>query len=143
MSYEQLSSTHLQMAMQKLMNRPMKSPEAFKVMYIGKAMQAENEKMRSLFKSKILGEFSKGGEAGTEPTGLSLKLNLPFDALEGKEEEAKQAIEAFGKREFTIPYGKISLDFLFSAGEWTPVELQFLEPLLLNLSVAPEEIQKA
>jgi len=143
MSYEQLSNTNLQMAMQKLMNRPMQNPEAFKVMHIGKAMQKEMEKMRELFKSSIMAEYSQGGEAGAIPTGDSLKLNLPFNALVGKEAEAEKAVKDFGKREFTIPFKKITAQFLFSVGEWSPVELQFLDPVVAELAVAtdPEEKQ--
>lgn len=134
---------NLQMAMQKLMNRPMKTPEAFRVMHIGKAMQGELLKMRELFKTSVMAPYSKGGTEGSTPTGKSLELSLPFDALEGKEKDAEIAVKSFGKREFSIPQRKISSDFLFSAGEWTPVELQFLEPLVTELTgvVSPEEKQ--
>lgn len=136
MSYEQLSNTQFQMAMQKLMNRPMKTPEAFRVMHIGKALQAQNEVMRTQFKTDIMGSYSKGGVTGELPTGLSAQLNLPFDALEGKENDAHEAVKGFGKREFTLSFAPITSEFLFSVGEWTPVELQALQPVLIELSLA-------
>ena len=116
----------------------MKTPEAFKVMHIGKAMQAENLKMRELFRTKIMAEYAQGGEAGSDPQGESIKLKLPFNALVGKEVEAEEAIKNFGKREFTIPFKKITAEFLFSVGEWSPVELQSLEPLVAELGVATD-----
>lgn len=72
-------------------------------------------------------EFSKDSK--------SLQMGLPFEAISGKEQEAKDAIDAFGKTQFELPMKKISSELLFSVGEWTPIELQHLEPILQMLSV--------
>lgn len=135
MSYEQLSSMNFQRAIQKLMNTPMKSPEAFKIKHIGKALQKHQTEMTEKFRKQILSQYAKGGEESKEPVSeVAQKAGIPFEPLEGKLEEAKSAIENFGKQEFTVPHNKITGQYLISCAEWSPVELQFLEPVVSELT---------
>lgn len=79
--------------------------------------------------------YAEGGETGSVPAGKSAELNLPFNALSGKELEAEAAVKAFGKREFTIPFTKIPSELLFASAEWSPIELQWLLPIVAELNV--------
>lgn len=142
MSYEQLSSMNFQRAMSKLMNTPMKSPEAFKIKHIGKALQKNQTEMTEKFKKEIIAVFAKGGEETKEPVSeVAQKAGIPFEPLEGKLEATKEAIEQFGKREFTIPQNKITAQYLISCAEWTPVELQFLEPVVSELTAVETQLE--
>lgn len=119
----------------KLCSRPMKTPEAFKLKHLFTHFEKERENMHSAFRKDILSKYSKNGEAGAPPQGKSRELNLPFETIEGKEEEAKKVIEDFGKRECVLPVKKITGEFLLSLGEWSPIELAALEPILVELTV--------
>lgn len=144
MSYEKLSNVNFQQAVQKLLNKPMKTPSAFQILHIGKALQAKNDEMRHKFSSEIVEKYSNKDHKPVEgEVSKSMKMEIPFEAVQGKEEEAVKAIEDFGKTIFEIPIKKISSETLFSVGEWSPVELQFLEPLVEVLAAVPSETPKA
>lgn len=77
-----------------------------------------------------------GAEAAPgNATGKSAELNLPFQAIEGKEEAAKEALQGFGKREARISQTKIRADVLLSLGAWSVAELVLLEPLYSEMAV--------
>lgn len=94
--------------------------------------------MRESYNKDVVAKFSKGGEGRTAPTGKSMELELPFDAVEGKEEECKAVLESFGTREVTVDHKKIRGDLLFEIAEWSVAELIALEPLVIE-HVLPAE----
>lgn len=138
MRYEELSKVQFLQSVQKLASIPMKNPSVVKIMHIVKHLEKHRNEMRSKFEEDIVKKYAKGGTAIEQPKGLSLELHLPFDALEGKENEALEMVEAFGKREFTIPMKKLTVEQLLDAGEWTAQELIALEPICVSLVVAEE-----
>lgn len=95
--------------------------------------------MKTTFQKEIMGKYAQGGEESKVPlTPEAHENGLPFTPLEGKLEEALQAVKDFGKREFTIKFPKITSEVLFSVGDWTPVELQYLEPAIVQLEVVED-----
>lgn len=139
MRYEELKESPFQQAIQKLASMPMKTPEAFRVKHIIQGLQKNLEDMQKKVKSDILAPYAKGGAESRLPPGpKSQEFQLFFEAIEGKEEEAKKALDAFGKREFTLSFKKIRGDFLLSVGEWSVAELIALEPIVSDLAVAEE-----
>lgn len=135
-AFSELSKHHFQGALRKLANVPMRSPEAFKIKHILKHLESTNAAMSEAFKKDILAVYAEGGENGSQlpkPKSESEKLGLPFNALVGKEQEAKDALDSFGKRECTIPHTKLTGQFLLSVAEWTPAELIALDPILADL----------
>lgn len=134
--YEELSQVSFQMAVAKLSQTKMNKPEAFRIAHIVGALEQERKNMHELFKKEILAQYAKGGVTAQPAEGKSAELNLPFSALDGKEEDAKTAMENFSKREFTVPHKKISGEYLLSVGEWTPQDLIALRPIVTEITVA-------
>lgn len=141
-SYDELTKQPFQRAVQKLSAMPMNTPEAFRVKHIVKGLQKHLSEMGDKFRLEILAKYAKGGEeapaGGVE--GKSAELNLPFNAIEGVEDEAKDAITKFGKREVTVSFNKIRGDVLLSFGSWTAAELIALEPIVADHVLPAEEI---
>lgn len=122
----------------------MRTPDVFKIKHIVKYLDDNRQKMQSAFKKDILNVYAEGGEDGSVPPksgGDSMRLGLPFNALVGKEEAAKAALDDFGAREFSIPQTKLTGKLLLSVSEWSAAELTALAPILVDLVVeeAPEE----
>lgn len=63
-------------------------------------------------------------------TGKSLELELPCQVKDGEEEAAKAAFDSFGDRVLEIGGKKISPEVLFECNQWSPRELQALEPIV-------------
>lgn len=138
MHYEELSNTRFLHAVQKLASIPMKSPKVMSIMHITKHLQKHQDAMREAFQKDIVQRFAINGSAVEMPTGLSLELKLPFNAIAGKEQECKEAIDQFGKRKFTIPFKKLTVEDLISFGEWSAAELSLLEPICAPLALAEQ-----
>lgn len=133
LNYQQLSQINFQRAWTKLMNVPMKTPEAFRIKHIGKDLQEYSKQMQDDYKG-LLKEYAQGGNQTPPVSDLCESLGLPFEAAEGMAEKAKEAIDRFGKIECHIGHKPITGDFLLSVAEWTPAELQALEPVLSDLT---------
>ncbi len=140
-TYDELTKRPFQMAVQRLSGMPMNTPEAFRVKHIVKALQKALDEMGAKFRAEILAKYAQGGEGAPAGNveGKSLELKLPFQALEGMEEEAKEALANFGKREITVAFQKIRGDVLLAFGSWSPAELIALEPLVSD-HVLPVEV---
>lgn len=141
MTYEQLTNRAFQGSVQKLAQMQLRTAEQFQVKHLIKGLQKNLDEMSDRFQKEILAKYAKGGDKAKQgnATGKSLELNLPFDALEGKEAEAKDAIKAFGERSFSVPGKKLSQDLLISLGAWTAGELIALEPIAADLVEAGSE----
>jgi hypothetical protein len=133
--YKELSQVNFQRAWGKLMNVPMKTPEAFRIKHIGKDLQVYSKEMQEDYK-KLLKEYAKGGVQTPPVTDLCESLGLPFEAEDGKAESAKAALDKFGNIECHINQKPLTGEFLLSVSDWTPLELQALEPVLVPLTVA-------
>lgn len=127
-TYDELGKINLQQAVQKLANCPMRTPQAFAIKHITKALREGFFKMRDEYMKDVRDVFAvKGKEEAPEAGGKSAEMQLPFECQAGKEQEAKQALDAFGKRLLTISKNKISPETLFQCGEWSARELETLE----------------
>lgn len=92
--------------------------------------------MAENFKKDILSTYAVGGaEAPAQPTEEAANKKIPFQPLEGKLDEAEVALKGFGKREFTIPFTKLTGELLLSVAEWSPAELTALEPVVAEMTV--------
>ena len=133
--YEELSKTNFQQALHKMANVQLRDPKAFKIKHMVKDIQRCLDEMQAAFKKDILAVFSMDGD-GSEPAlhgSKSQMLKLPFACVEGKEDEAKAALESFGKRECSIKANRLSGEFLLSISEWSAAELAALDPVLTDI----------
>jgi hypothetical protein len=109
----------------------MRTPAAFSVKHIVKSVEAGLKQFQKEAQEELFAKFAVGGVPGTEQvTGKSLELDLPCQCVEGKEEEAKAAFEAFGNRVLEIGGKKIAPEVLFECNAWSPRELEALEPIV-------------
>lgn len=130
-THEQFGTGALQMAMQKLKNSPMKSPAAFRIVHVLKRYETKLKEFREILNKEVFEPFSVGGiKEQTPPKGKSKALDLPFQVIEGKEEAAKNFLEEFGKKVIEIDCKKIPFNVLFEVAEWSPRELEVLEPFV-------------
>lgn len=134
MRYEELSKMDFLQAAQKLAQLPLKSPKAFRVKHIVKALEENRKKMSEAFKRDIQDKYATAG--GEAPQGESLTLGLPFNALIGLEKECKEELEKFGKREAVIDQPKLDGETIFEMGSWSAMELVALEPIVSDLHEA-------
>lgn len=134
LSYDQLSKSDFQRAVQKLCSLPMRTPEAFKLKHLWASYQKEVDNMHDVFKKEIMAAYAVGGEkCNTPPSQASREHKLPFDCIAGKEAEAAEKIKEFGKRQTALNCKKLSGEFVLSLGEWSGAELCALDPILVEL----------
>ncbi len=106
----------------------MRTPKAFAIKHLTKEMREGFFAMREEYTKNISEKFAvKGKEGMAEPGTKSAELKLPFTAQDGKEADAKGALDAFGKKTLDIKRPKINFALLFECNEWTPHELEVLE----------------
>jgi len=126
--YDELGKMNTQRAVQKLANSSFKTPQAFAVKFLTKAAREGFFKMREEYEKDIVGKFAvKGKEQAVDAGTKSEEMKLPFTCQDGKEDEAKAALDSFGKKELVINKPKISAEVLFEINEWSPMELESLE----------------
>jgi hypothetical protein len=119
-----------QEAMMKLANSEFRDIQGFRAKRVGKAIKDGFFKMREEYTKEIQNAFAQKGEDGQvlPPTsGKSLELKLPFQAIEGKEDEVKALLDGFGKRVLEVKEKKLKAETLFTVNSWTPRELEALE----------------
>lgn len=127
--YDELGKMSTQQTIQKLANSSFKTPQAFAVKHITKAIREGFFKMRDEYKKDISDKYCEKEEAPPEGTKAA-ELKLPFTSKAGMETDCKQALDDFGKRIFTLNKKKLSSTILFEVNEWTPRELESLEFLV-------------
>lgn len=132
--YDHLGKLNTQQTIQKLANSTFKTPVAFQIKSITKAVRDGFFKMRDDYKKDIEEKYAaKNAEGKFEPPAHGSKseeLQLPFNCQAGLEGDAKGAIEAFNKTEFKLDRKKIKAEVLFEVNEWSPRELEALEFLV-------------
>lgn len=126
--YDELGKLATQQAVQKLANSTFKTPAAFMVKSLTKAIRDGFFKMREEYKKDIEEKFLEKDEAADG--AKSQEMQLPFKCKAGMEGDCKGLLEAFGKREFTLDRKKLSAEMLFEVNEWSPRELEALEFLV-------------
>lgn len=109
---------------------------------MNKHVAAAMEKMDNEYSKEIVPSFAvKGFDPDKDRfkvEGKSRELELPFQCVEGKEEDAKKALSEFGKRFVQIDEKKLSGEVLFALDAWSPLELEVLEPIVTPIFSAPE-----
>lgn len=142
LSYGQLAQPQFRQAVRKLSQLTLKSPEDFRIKHILKAMTDFNKRMAEAFE-KIKSTY--GEEKGSKPpSGKSMDFELPFLAVEGKEEECRKAIEALEHEKLEIPGKPLRESHITSLGDFTAAELIALEPITVEDSeVAPLALAEA
>lgn len=136
--YEQLSQRNFQGALAKLANVQIRSPEAFRIKHLLKEIQQQLDAMKDAFRKDIAGVYAVGGnpENMAQPGTKSFELGLPFACIEGKEEDAKKAMDDFSKRECEVKQKKLTGELLISVSEWSAAELAALDPVLVDIVAA-------
>jgi hypothetical protein len=130
-AYDELGKMNFQQAVQKLANSQLRTPEAFLIKHLTKSMREGFFAMREAYVKEIQDKFAVTGKEGApEAGGKSAEMKLPFECKPGMEEEAKRALDGFGKKELVVDKRKIKADVLFQCNEWSPRELEVLEPIL-------------
>lgn len=127
-TYDELGKMQVQQAVQKLANSTFKTPQAFMVKHLTKAVRDGFFKMRDEYKTEIEEKFLEKDEKADKTKSEELKL--PFTCKAGLEGDCKGLLDAFGKKEFKIDKKKISASLLFEVNEWSPRELEALEFLV-------------
>lgn len=118
----------------------MRSPQVFRVKLIVQELQKNLDEIKNTVNNKIVSEFAVGGVSGRQPpTGKSKELGLPFLAVEGQEQAAKDYLDKFDAREVVIQQPKLSGDLVLSCGEWSVRELILLEPLMVDIYTTQAE----
>lgn len=128
-AYDELGKMNTQQSVQKLANSSFKTPQAFAVKHITKAVRDGFFTMRDEYKKLVSDKYMEKEEMPAEGT-KGAELKLPFVCKEGMEADCKQALDDFGKKEFQLKKKKISATLLFEVNEWTPRELEALEFLV-------------
>ena len=127
--YDELGKLATQQAVQKLANSSFKTPQAFAVKHVTKAIRDGFFKMREEYQKEVHEKYCAKEETPAPGTKAQL-LQIPFVPKEGKEEECKLALDNFGKRILTLEKKKLSAELLFEVNEWSPRELESLEFLV-------------
>lgn len=128
--YDDLGKMHFQQTVQKLANSPLRDPVAFRIKFITKGLREGFFAMRKEYQDNIEAKYAVKEEGKvTEPKegSKAAEFSLPFHCEDTKAGDAKGALDAFGKKEFTLNQKKIPHDVLFRCNEWTPRELEALE----------------
>lgn len=131
--YDELGKMTFQQSVQKLANSTFKSPKAFAVKHITKALREGFFKMREDYQKNIEEKYAvkTDGKVTNPAEGTkAAELQLPFAVKEGTEGDAKGALDTFGKTIFTIDKKKLTSEVLFEVNEWSPRELEALEPII-------------
>jgi hypothetical protein len=131
--YDTLGKLNFQQTAQKLANAPMKTPAAFAIKSITKSLREGFFKMRDEYKDEIESKFAvkENGKVLPPKEGSKAEeMKLPFACKEGAEGDVKGALDAFNKRELKIDRKKIAFELLFEVQEWSPRELEDLEPII-------------
>lgn len=128
--YDELGKLNFQQTIQKLANSTFKTPAAFQVKHMTKAIRDGFFKMRGDYQNDIEKKYAvKDAGKVQEPKegSKAAELALPFHCEDAQAGDAKGALEEFNKTILTIDKKKISAEILFSVNEWTPRELEALE----------------
>lgn len=129
-AYDQLGLLNFQQSVQKLANSTFKTPAAFGVKTLTKAIREGFFKMREDYQREIESKYAvkEGGKVQTPKEGSkAAELSLPFHCEDAQAGDVKGALETFNKTLFTTDKKKISAELLFEVNEWTPRELEALE----------------
>lgn len=131
--YKDLGTPGFQHSLHKLRQSPMRTPAAFAIKHIIKALDKALLDFQKEAEDNLFGKFAISGKTpgqGEEVTGKSKELELPCQVKDGMEDEAKAAFEAFGEKRLEIGGKKIPPEVLFECNAWSPRELEALEPIV-------------
>lgn len=130
--YDELGKQNFQMAVQKLANSQLRDPVVFRIKHVTKSVREGFLKMRDEYKKleEKYAEKNEGKIVEPKEGSEARKCELPWHTPDEKAKQAKDDLDNFGKKLLTVNHKKIPFETLFKCNEWSPRELESLEPIV-------------
>lgn len=131
--YDELGKMSFQQTVQKLANSPLRDPVVFQIKHMTKALREGFFAMREDYQANVEGMYAEkeGGKIVEPKEGTkAFELKLPFATKDEVAGDAKGALDAFGKKLFTLDRKKLDFEIVLKVNEWSPRELESLEPII-------------
>jgi hypothetical protein len=131
--YDELGKMNFQQAVQKLANSQCREPIVFRVKAVTKGLREGFFAMREDYQNNIekLYALKEDGKITEAKEGSkAAEFKLPFHAADEVAADAKSAVDAFGKKIFTLEQKKIPYETILKMSDWSARELEALEPIV-------------